>query len=97
MRSKEEIVKDIKSVLEEQVAPAVAQHNGIINYMDFDETDGVLKLELAGSCSGCAQSKLTLQQGVERMMKHLVPEVQALVGEDDLQAGELGYEPFVPH
>ena len=95
-RSKEEIVKDIKSILEDKVAPSVAQHNGFINYIDFDETLGLLKLEMAGSCSGCAMSKLTLQQGVESMMKHYVPEVKALVGEDDLQAGEQGYEPFVP-
>ena len=95
-RNKEEIVKDIKSVLESKVAPSVAEHNGFINYMDFDEKLGVLKLEMAGSCSGCAMSKLTLQQGVERMMKHYVPEVNAITSEDDLQATEQGYTPYMP-
>ena len=72
-RTQEEIVKDIKWVLEDKVKPAVAQHNGVINFISFEE--GVARLELAGSCSGCAMSKATLQQGVEGMLKHYVPEV----------------------
>ena len=95
-RSKEEIEKDIKWVLEEKVKPAVAQHNGVINFLSFDEELGVAKLELAGSCSGCAMSKMTLQQGVEGMLKHYVPEVNAIVGEDDEKAEEQGYTPYVP-
>jgi Fe-S cluster biogenesis protein NfuA len=95
-RTKEEIAKDIKFVLEDKVAPAVAQHNGFINYLDFDMELGVAKLELAGSCSGCAMSKQTLHQGVEDMLKHYVPEVNAIVGEDDEKAVEQGYSPFVP-
>ena len=58
----EEIINNIKWVLEEKVKPSVAQHNGVINFISFD--DGVVKLEMAGSCSGCAMSKMTLQQGV---------------------------------
>ena len=95
-RSKEEIAKDIKFVLEDKVAPAVAQHNGFINYLDFDMELGVAKLELAGACSGCAMSKMTLQQSVEDMLKHYVPEVNAVVGEDDQKAEEQGYSPFMP-
>ena len=78
-RTKEEIVKDIKFVLEDKVAPSVAQHNGFINFLDFDMELGVAKLELAGACSGCAMSKQTLHQGVEDMLKHYVPEVQAII------------------
>ena len=66
-RTQEEIEKNIKFVLEDKVAPAVAQHNGKIEYISFKE--GVLKLLMAGSCSGCAMSKQTLVQGVENMMK----------------------------
>ena len=95
-RSKEEIAKDIKFILEDKVAPAVAQHGGFINYLDFDMDLGVAKLELAGSCSGCAMSKITLQNNVENMLKHYVPEVKAIVGEDDEKAAEQGYSPFVP-
>ncbi len=90
----EEIIKNIKWVLEEKVKPSVAQHNGVINFISFD--DGVVKLEMAGSCSGCAMSKMTLQQGVENLLKHYVPEVQAIVSEDDEGAKEQGYTPYYP-
>ena len=96
MRSVDEIVKDIKTVLEEKVAPNVATHNGSIGFINFASDTGVATLKLSGSCSGCAMSKLTLQQGVERLLKHYVPEVNSIVGEDDEKAAEQGYKPFIP-
>jgi Fe-S cluster biogenesis protein NfuA len=57
---------------------------------------GEAKLELAGACSGCAMSKQTLHQSVEDMLKHYVPEVKTIVGEDDLSAKADGYTPFFP-
>ena len=93
-RTHEEIVKNIKWVLEDKIKPSVAQHNGVINFISFEE--GVAKLEMAGACSGCAMSKLTLQQGVEDMLKHYVPEVLTIIGEDDAQAKEKGYQPYIP-
>ena len=51
---------------------------------------------MAGSCSGCALSKLTLRQGVEGMLKHYVPEVHTIVSEDDKKAEEQGYTPYYP-
>ena len=80
MRSQDEIVKDIKSVLEEKVAPSVAAHNGAIGFIDFASDTGVATLKLSGSCSGCAMSKITLQRGVEQTLKHYVPEVTSIVG-----------------
>ena len=96
MRSSDEIVKDIKTVLEEKVAQNVAAHNGAIGFISFASDTGVATLKLSGSCSGCAMSKLTLQQGVERLLKHYVPEVNSIVGEDDEKAAEQGYKPFIP-
>ena len=96
MREHDEIVKDIKSVLEEKVAPSVAAHNGAIGFIDFAMDTGVATLKLSGSCSGCAMSKITLHRGVEDMLKHYVPEVQAIVGKDDDEAKEQGYEPYIP-
>ena len=93
-KTKEEIIKNIKWVLDDKIKPSVAQHNGVINFISFE--DGVVKLEMAGSCSGCAMSKLTLQQGAEGMLKHYVPEVQAIVSEDDKKAEEQGYTPYYP-
>ena len=94
MRTQGEIIEDIKFVLKEKVAPSVAHHIGAINFISF--SDGVAKLKLSGSCSGCAMSQITLQRGVEDMLKHYVPEVQAIVGEDDDRAKEQGYSPYMP-
>ena len=96
MRTQDEIVKDIKSILEEKVTPSVAAHNGSIGFISFASDTGVATLKLSGACSGCAMSKLTLHQGVERLLKHYVPEVNSIVGEDDAEAAEQGYKPFVP-
>ena len=94
MRSHPEIVEDIESVLKDKVAPSVAAHNGEIKFISFHR--GVVRLLLSGSCSGCAMSKITLQRGVEQTLKHYVPEVQAIVGEDDDEAKEQGYTPYIP-
>ena len=83
-RSTEEIVKDIESVLKDKVAPSVAAHNGKIKFISF--LRGVVRL----------LSKITLERGVEQMLKHYVPEVQAIVGEDDEKAEEQGYTPYLP-
>ena len=96
MREHDEIVKDIKAVLEEKVAQNVAAHNGAIGFIEFAMDTGVATLKLSGACSGCAMSQRTLKEGVERLLKHYVPEVNSIVGEDDEQAAEQGYKPFIP-
>ena len=96
MREHDEIVKDIKTVLEEKVAQNVAAHNGAIGFIDFAADTGVATLKLSGSCSGCAMSAITLKRGVENMLKHYVPEVTSIVGKDDEEAAEQGYKPFIP-
>lgn len=70
------IVQQIRELIETRVRPAVAQDGGDIIYRDFK--DGIVYLELRGSCSGCPSSTLTLKQGVENMLKHYVPEVVAV-------------------
>ena len=94
MRTHPEIVKDIESVLKDKVAPSVAAHKGEIKFISFHK--GVVRLLLSGSCSGCAMSKITLERGVEQVLKHYEPEVQALIGEDDEKAEEQGYTPYLP-
>ena len=88
-----ETIEKIKFVLDDKVAPSVAAHNGKINFLSFSQ-EGVLKLQMAGSCAGCAMSQLTLKQGVESMMKHYVPEVTHIESEDDPTAKEQGYTPW---
>lgn len=80
-RSQEDIVKNIVDVMEEYVTPAVAQHGGEVNFVSFE--NGVVLVELSGACSGCAGSTMTLKHGIEQMMTHLIPEVNAVEGIDD--------------
>ena len=67
------IVSQIKELLDTRVRPAVAQDGGDIIFRSYD--DGIVKLELHGSCSGCPSSTATLKNGIENMLKHYVPEV----------------------
>src|SRR5579883_1997978 len=69
----DEIVAQIKDLLETRVRPAVAQDGGDIIFQDF--RDGVVYLHMQGSCSGCPSSTATLKMGIENLLKHYVPEV----------------------
>ena len=79
-RTDEEIITQIKELIETHVKPGVAGHGGNIEFLSY--TDGHLQLELQGACSGCAGSTATLKYGVEEMIKHYVPEVQVVDAED---------------
>jgi len=94
MRTHQDIVNEIEKVLKDKVASSVAAHDGEIKFISFHR--GVVRLLLSGSCSGCAMSKVTLHRGVENMLKHYIPEVQSIIGEDDKEAKDKGYTPFVP-
>lgn len=69
----DEIVSQIKELLETRVRPAVAQDGGDIIFHAFE--DGVVYLHMQGSCSGCPSSTATLKMGIENMLRHYVPEV----------------------
>jgi Fe-S cluster biogenesis protein NfuA len=71
-----EIVKQIKELLDIKVRPAVAMDGGDIIFHSFE--DGIVKLILKGSCSGCPSSTITLKSGVEQMLKHYIPEIIAV-------------------
>ena len=68
-----EIVKTIKDLLDSRVRPAVAQDGGDITFKGFK--DGVVYLNMKGSCAGCPSSTATLKHGIENLLKHFVPEV----------------------
>ncbi len=68
-----EIVQQIKELLETRVRPAVAQDGGDIIFHSYE--DGVVELQLQGSCSGCPSSTATLKMGIENMLKHYIPEI----------------------
>ncbi|MFG1273087.1 NifU family protein [Xanthobacter flavus] len=68
-----EIVATIKELLETRVRPAVANDGGDITFRGFE--DGIVFLNMKGSCSGCPSSTATLKNGIENLLKHFVPEV----------------------
>ena len=72
----QEVVDQIKELLETRVRPAVAQDGGDIIFHSFK--DGIVHLEMHGSCAGCPSSTATLKSGIENMLKHYVPEVLAV-------------------
>jgi Fe-S cluster biogenesis protein NfuA len=69
----DEIVAQIKELIETRVRPAVAADGGDITFQGFE--NGVVYLNMRGSCSGCPSSTLTLKTGIENMLRHYVPEV----------------------
>ena len=72
-----EIEKKIISLLETKIRPAVAKDGGDIKFKEFK--DGIVKVELQGSCSGCPSSTMTLKQGVQNLLCHYLPEVKEVV------------------
>tara|TARA_R110001583_G_scaffold96819_3_gene241420 strand:- start:135135 stop:135707 length:573 start_codon:yes stop_codon:yes gene_type:complete len=72
----DELVTQIKELLDTRVRPAVAQDGGDIVFHKFE--DGVVYLEMHGACSGCPSSTATLKMGIENMLRYYVPEVQAV-------------------
>jgi Fe-S cluster biogenesis protein NfuA len=69
----DEVVSQIKELIETRVRPAVAQDGGDIIFRGFE--DGIVYLHMQGSCSGCPSSTATLKMGIENLLRHYVPEV----------------------
>jgi len=72
----QEIVDQIKELLDTRVRPAVAGDGGDIVFRGYRE--GIVRLHMQGSCSGCPSSRATLKHGIENMLRHYVPEVVAV-------------------
>ena len=72
-----EIEKRIINILDKKIRPAVARDGGDIKFKEFK--NGVVKVQLQGSCSGCPSSTLTLKQGVQNLLCHYLPEVKEVI------------------
>jgi Fe-S cluster biogenesis protein NfuA len=72
-----EIEKKIIKILDTKIRPAVAKDGGDIKFKEFK--NGVVKVELQGSCSGCPSSTMTLKQGVQNLLCHYLPEVKEVI------------------
>ena len=75
----DEIEKKIVKILNQKIRPAVAKDGGDIKFKEFK--DGIVKVQLQGSCSGCPSSTMTLKQGVQNLLCHYLPEVKEVVAE----------------
>ncbi len=71
-----EIINKINEILDSKIRPAVAKDGGDITFKSFE--DGVVTVELKGSCSGCPSSIMTLKQGVQNLLCHYIPEVKSV-------------------
>ena len=74
-----DIITQIKDVLDEYIKPAVEMDGGAITFESYN--DGVVKVLLQGSCSGCPSSTITLKAGIESLLKRAIPEIQSVEAE----------------
>ena len=72
-----EVEKQIIKVLDTKIRPAVAKDGGDIKFKEFK--NGIVKVQLQGSCSGCPSSTMTLKQGVQNLLCHYIPEVKEVI------------------
>ena len=84
-----ELAERVTHVLDTEINPAIASHGGVINLVDVQGTE--IFIEMAGGCQGCAMSRMTLRQGVERMVSQSVPEVTAIHDVTDHASGDNPY------
>ena len=73
----DEIEQKIIKILDQKIRPAVARDGGDIKFKEFK--NGIVKVQLQGSCSGCPSSTMTLKQGVQNLLCHYLPEVKEVV------------------
>lgn len=84
-----ELAERVQGVLDQQVNPAIASHGGRIDLVGVEGTE--VYMEMSGGCQGCAMSRMTLRQGVEKMIRQAIPEVTAIHDVTDHSAGENPY------
>eukprot|EP00340_Litonotus_pictus_P006608 CAMPEP_0170529500 /NCGR_PEP_ID=MMETSP0209-20121228/24494_1 /TAXON_ID=665100 ORGANISM="Litonotus pictus, Strain P1" /NCGR_SAMPLE_ID=MMETSP0209 /ASSEMBLY_ACC=CAM_ASM_000301 /LENGTH=169 /DNA_ID=CAMNT_0010821533 /DNA_START=260 /DNA_END=769 /DNA_ORIENTATION=- len=73
-----EAIQLIKEIIAARIRPVVQEDGGDIKFIAFDEVDGVVYLQMKGSCAGCPSSGVTLKNGIEKMLVHYVAEVKSV-------------------
>jgi len=74
--------EQVEQVIDDEIRPALQAHRGDVELVDVSE-EGVVSVKLQGACAGCPMSKMTLAQGVERILKERIPEVKEIVSVED--------------
>jgi len=75
------VEKQILEIIDEKVRPALQSHGGDIEFVEFDEGNGVLKVRLQGACGSCPFAQETLRAQVEAVLKRDIPEIKSVVRE----------------
>jgi Fe/S biogenesis protein NfuA len=83
------VAEKVITVIEEQVNPALASHGGFVTLMDVKENR--VFVELGGGCQGCGMARVTLKEGIERMIKEAIPEIEEVVDVTDHDHGDSPY------
>jgi Fe/S biogenesis protein NfuA len=83
------IAEKVQELLDREVNPSIASHGGQILLVDVDGTE--VYMQMTGGCQGCAMSRMTLRQGVEKMIRQAIPEVTAIHDVTDHTAGQNPY------
>ena len=78
MQEDSEVVSMIKELIDTRIRPAVQEDGGDIDFVSFDESSGLVRVQMQGSCKGCSSSAVTLKNGIENMLMHYVPEVSGV-------------------
>ena len=89
------LAERVQKVIDETINPGVAAHGGRITLVDV--RDNIAYVQMLGGCQGCGMAKVTLRQGVERMIRQAVPEIEAIEDVTDHVAGERPYYAAAPH
>jgi Fe/S biogenesis protein NfuA len=88
-RPEGDLADRVRDLLDKQVNPGIAAHGGVIKLVDVRGTE--IYLEMSGGCQGCAMSRLTLRQGVEKMLRQAVPEITEVHDVTDHDSGANPY------
>jgi Fe/S biogenesis protein NfuA len=83
------LAERVQAILDQQVNPSIASHGGRIDLVDVDGTE--ISMVMSGGCQGCAMSRMTLRQGVEKMIKQAIPEITEIHDVTDHSSGENPY------
>ncbi|MCK4455201.1 MAG: NifU family protein [Thermoplasmata archaeon] len=69
----------ILDVLDKEIRPSLQMDGGDVEFVNYDENSGIVSVRLKGACRGCPMSTLTLQMGIEKVLKDRIPEVKSVV------------------
>lgn len=69
----------ILDILDKEIRPGLQMDGGDVEFVNYDENSGVVSVRLKGACRGCPMSTLTLQMGIEKVLKDRIPEVKSVV------------------